>query len=144
MSLGHFVSSTLLLLLTLFNLFLPVELLRHSLYTIAITIDTALLNSLVAYLLHCEGLVRLVFLHSLILSLSNSLTPDLTAMLCPTCTLLVKSGTHSLLLFFQLPMTYTPLNVVYQVTSAFNLTRLPTFSPTPVEFSRPLAFAHRR
>ncbi|KAL7644590.1 UNVERIFIED_CONTAM: hypothetical protein RMT77_004127 [Armadillidium vulgare] len=38
--------------LTLFNLFLPVELFRHSLYTIAITMDTALLNSLVAYLLH--------------------------------------------------------------------------------------------
>src|ERR1044072_1651357 len=91
-SLGHFVSSTLLLLLTLFNLFLPVALLRHYLFTIAITIDPALLNSRVAYLLH-----------SLILSLSNSLTPDLTAMLCPTCTLLVKSGTHSLLLFFQLP-----------------------------------------
>src|ERR1700755_3674243 len=74
------------------------------------------------------------FPHSFILSLSNSLTPDLTAMLCPTCALLVKSATHSLLLFFQLPMTYTPLNVVYQVTSAFDLPRLPSFSPTPVEF----------
>ena len=44
--------NSLSLLLTLSNLFLSVELLRHSLYTIAITIDTALLNSLVAYLLH--------------------------------------------------------------------------------------------
>src|SRR6201990_1628433 len=42
---GHFVSSTLLLLLTLFNLFLPFELLRHSLFTIAITTVTALKNS---------------------------------------------------------------------------------------------------
>src|ERR1700755_2516903 len=37
-------------LLILSNLFLPVEMLRHSLFTIAITMDTALLNSLVAYL----------------------------------------------------------------------------------------------
>ena len=133
-SLGLFDLSTLLLSLILPNLFLPVELLRHSLYTIAFTMDTTLLNSLVAYLLHWEGLVRLDFLHSLILSLSNSLTPDLTAMLCLTCTLLVKSGTHSLLLFSQLPMTYTPSNAVYQVTSAFNLTRLPSFPLTLVEF----------
>src|ERR1700755_3178855 len=34
---------------SLSNLFLPVELLRHSLYTIAITMDIALLNSPVAY-----------------------------------------------------------------------------------------------
>src|ERR1700755_2540123 len=51
-SLGLFVLSTLPLLLTLSNLFLPVELLRHSLYTIAIIADIALLNSHVAYLLH--------------------------------------------------------------------------------------------
>src|ERR1700755_626358 len=54
-SLGHFVLSNLQLSLILSNLFLPVELLRHSLYaqyTIAITMDTALLNTLVAYLLH--------------------------------------------------------------------------------------------
>src|ERR1700755_303528 len=37
-------------------------------------------------------------LHSLILSLSNSQTPDLTVMLNLTYTLLVKSGTHSLYL----------------------------------------------
>src|ERR1700755_781593 len=47
-----FVSPTLLLLLTLSNLYLPVELLHHTFFTIAITTDTALLNSLVAYLLH--------------------------------------------------------------------------------------------
>ena len=51
-SLGRFVSSTLMLSLTLINLFLPVELLLHSLFTIVITTDTALLNSLVAFLLH--------------------------------------------------------------------------------------------
>src|ERR1044072_395890 len=47
-----FVSPTLLILLTLSNLYLPVELLHHPFFTIAITTDTALLNSLVAYLLH--------------------------------------------------------------------------------------------
>src|SRR6201990_291727 len=51
-SLDLFVLSTLLLSLILSNLFLPVEMLRHSLFTIAITMDTALLNSLVSYLLH--------------------------------------------------------------------------------------------
>src|ERR1044072_9461685 len=42
--------------------------------------------------------VALHFLHSLILSLSNSPAPGLTAMLTLTRTLLVKSGTHSLYL----------------------------------------------
>ena len=65
-SLRLFVSSILLLLLTLSSLFLPVELLRHFLYTIAITTDIALLNSHVAYLLHWEGFVPHYFLHSLI------------------------------------------------------------------------------
>src|ERR1044072_1191649 len=51
-SLGLFVLCTLLLLLTLSNLFLPFELLRHILYTIAITAGIALLNSHVAYLFH--------------------------------------------------------------------------------------------
>ena len=92
----------------------------HSLYIIAITMGTALLYSLVAYLLHWEGLVQLVFLHSLILSLSNSLTQDLTAILNLTCTLLVKSGTHSLHLFSQFPLTWTLLNTVYQVMSAID------------------------
>src|ERR1700755_3026573 len=58
------------------------------------------------------------FLHSLILSLSNSPTPDLTTMLTLTCTLLVKSGTHSLYLFSQLPLTCALLNAVYRLTSA--------------------------
>src|ERR1700755_22046 len=51
-SLGLFVFSPFLLLPTLSNLFLPVELLRQSLNSIAITTDTALLNSHIAYLLH--------------------------------------------------------------------------------------------
>src|SRR6201990_2210291 len=69
--------------------------------------------------------MRLDFLHSLILSLSNSLSPDLTAMFNLTCTLLVKSRTHILHLFSQHPMTYTLSNAVYQVMSLFNLsTRL--------------------
>src|ERR1044072_2851347 len=119
-SLELFVLSTLPLLLTLSNLFLPVELLCPSLYTIAITTDIALLNSHVAYLLHSEGLVRHDSLHSLILSLSNSPTPDLTAMLTHTCTLLVKSGTHSLYLSSQLPLTCTLLNAVYRVTLAIS------------------------
>src|SRR6201990_569484 len=51
-SLELFALSILLLSLILSNLFLPVEMLRHSLSTIAITMDTALLHSLVAYLLH--------------------------------------------------------------------------------------------
>src|ERR1044072_1456065 len=142
-SLGLFVSSILLLLLTLSSLFLPVELLHPFLYTIAITTDIALLNSLVAYLLHCEGLVRHDFLHSLILSLSNSPTPDLTAMLILTCTLLVKSGTHSLYLFFQLPLTCTLLNAVYRVMSAINdpISIVPQLRWI---YCRPLAFAHRR
>src|ERR1700755_2286491 len=42
-----------------------------------------------------------LLLHSLFLSLSNSLTPDVTDVLIFTCTLLVKSGTHSLHLFSQ-------------------------------------------
>src|ERR1700755_476294 len=51
-SLGLFVLSPFLLLPTLYNLSLPVELLRHSLNSIAITTDTALLNFHIAYLLH--------------------------------------------------------------------------------------------
>src|ERR1700755_155003 len=51
-SLGLFVLSFLLLLLTLSSLFLPVELLHHFLNTIAITMDIALLNSHVTSLLH--------------------------------------------------------------------------------------------
>ena len=98
-SLGIFVLSTFLLSQILSCLLLSIDLLRLSLYTIAITMDTPLLNSLVASLLHWEELVRLVFLHSLILSLSNSPAPDLTARLNLTCTLLVKSATHSLCLF---------------------------------------------
>ena len=113
-SLEPFALSTLLLSLSLSNLFQPVEMLRHSLYTIAITTDITNLNSHAVYLLIWEMLVGKDFLHSLILSLSISLTSDLTAMPCPTCTLLVKSGTHSLPLFPQLPMTCTASNVVYR------------------------------
>ena len=58
--------------------------------------------------------MRRVFPHNLILSLSNSLTPDLTAMLYLTCTLLAKSGILFLPLFFPLPMNYTPLNAACQ------------------------------
>ena len=51
-SLELFDLSTLLFSLILSKLFLNVEMLRLSLYDVAITMDTALLNSLVAYLLH--------------------------------------------------------------------------------------------
>src|ERR1044072_3274898 len=82
------------------------------------------------------------FLHTLMLSLSNSPTPDLTAMLSLTYTLLVKSGTHSLYLFSQLPLTCILSNALHLDTSA-TIDQDRSF-PIPVEFGRPLAFDHRR
>src|ERR1700755_1951424 len=82
--------------LILSNLFLPDELLRNSLYTIAITQNTSLLNSSVAYRHHREGLVQHSFIPSHILLLS---TLDLTAMLSLTGTLPAKFW-NTLSLFF--------------------------------------------
>src|ERR1700755_10918 len=87
--------------------------------------------------------MRHAFLYILILSLSNSPTPDLTAILSLTYTLLVKSGTHSLHLFSQLPLTCILSNAVCLDTSA-TIDHDNRSFPTPVEFGRPLAFAHRR
>ncbi|KAL7630539.1 UNVERIFIED_CONTAM: hypothetical protein RMT77_019269 [Armadillidium vulgare] len=72
--------------------------------------------------------------------------PCLIAELNLTCSLLVKSGTHSLHLFSQIPMTYTPSKAVYRDMSTFNLTRILFFSLTLVKILEDLwlFYAHQR
>lgn len=89
-----FVLVTLLLSLILFDLFQPFELLLRLLITI--TMGIVLLNFPVSYLFHWRGLVPETVLHNVIISLSNSLTQDLIAILSLTSTSLVNSGTHFL------------------------------------------------
>ena len=100
-----FVSSTLLLLLIPYNLSPFAAVLHHFLFTITITQDTALLNSLNACFLPSGGHATLAKLPTLTPFLSNSLMQELTGILILSYTQLANSGTLYLYPSFRLTTT---------------------------------------
>ena len=100
-----FVSSTPLLSLTVFSLFLTAEMLHPFLSFIAIFMVTVLLILLTACLPFSCGLAAQGFLLPLIPILSNSLMQELTSTLNHSSLSLVNSGTPSLHLYFRIPTT---------------------------------------
>ena len=119
-----FVSSTLLLWLTVFNLSNTAAVLLLYLSSTAIFMVTALLNLLTACLPHSRGLAAQDFLLSLIPILSTSLMQELTSIFILSSLLLVNSGTLYLILFSHLPTTWTLLKEEYQDTCTAKLSDL--------------------
>merc|ERR1712035_22001 len=100
-----FVSSALLLSLTVYNLLKSAAVLLLFLSSIVIFMVTALLNLLTACLPHSGGLAAPDFLLTLTPFLSNSLMQELTSIFILSSLSLVNSGTLFLNLYFLLPTT---------------------------------------
>merc|ERR1711980_33239 len=112
-----FVSSTLLLSLTVYNLLKSAAVLLLFLFSIVIFMVTALLNLLTACLPPSGGLTAPDFLLTLTPFLSNSLMQELTNIFIPSFLSLVNSGTLFLNLYIHLPTVYPPSKEECQGTS---------------------------
>merc|ERR1712035_178099 len=100
-----FVSSTLLLSLTVYNLLKSAAVLLLFLFSIVFFMITALLNLLTACLRLSGGLAAPDFLLTLTPFLSNSLIQELTSIFILSSLSLVNTGTLFLNLYFHLPTT---------------------------------------
>merc|ERR1712035_70571 len=115
---------TLLLLLTVSNLFKSAAMLLLFLSSIVIFMATALLNLLTACLPPSGGLAAPDFLLTLTPFLSNSLMQELTSIFIPSSLSLVNSRTLFLNLYFHLPTTYAPSKEECQGSSSPKLATL--------------------